>query len=288
MGGPPGSDGHELVIGHGARMSWAGLLRADDEFPPFTRARLATLTSTDGTVLRRAYGAWSDRYRRFTSNLSTPHLALRLRAPDPRSTDGICCVVYWVDRGRVSATGPGSVCQGDGWPAELWTAFAARLGQLEGRSVGQQLRTFAGSDLDGALPIVAAWRRFLRARASSRSENAGLGAGWIPVPVPVEPGRGAEVAIASVSPSRVSYTCLTDALASPGARRRRPDSTAQATYYLECLLGRRHGVAFGPHDRLEDRAYEATSAVRRLARSMTAQERDRIATPWLGRLDRFG
>ena len=69
---------------------------------------------------------------------------------------------------------------------------------------------------------------------------------------------------------------------------KRPDPANQAKYYLECTLSKLHGVRFGPDDHVEDPRYEDTTEVRGIGESLERLERQRIADPKFGSLDRFG
>ncbi len=277
----------ELIVAHGARMSWAGLLRPGDEFGRFRKARVVTLTTPGGPPLARYYGAWSERYRRFTSNLSSPHLRIHAEATSG-TVPGIRCLLFWVDRAQVRDVGPGSVCRGDGWPVEFWTAFTAYSDRLPGASLAERLLAFLRSDLGADLPVVAGWRRAIGAPTSNVAERRTAGEGWYPVPAIVEGAPLPAVGIVSWSATPRRFASLSEALRSPEAERLRPDRGAQATYYLESRLSGRHGVEFGPNDHLADPGFEATPACRAVAGSMAATEDRRISDPAFGRLDRFG
>ena len=116
------------------------------------------------------------------------------------------------------------------------------------------------------------------------------GYGWLPVPAKLtsdEEESGA--CILSWSPGGTFYRSLSEALGSPEAARKKPDLANQARYYVECMLGRLHGVSFAnQNDLLEDRVYAKRPEVREIRTSLTRLERERIADPALGLLDRFG
>lgn len=277
------------VLAHGARMSWAGLMRTGDEFPPGPRSRRATVTTSDGAPLQRFYGGWSDRYRRFTSNLSSPRLRVRVEDPDAAPAAGIQAVVHWVPRAALTGTGPGSVAAADGWPRALWAAFEAQAGGERGRPLGEQLQAFLHATSSEEVPVVRAWRRLLRAGSAAGADAvAEIGGAWVPVPAPLEGGEVPELGVVSWSPSPWRFASLGDALGSDAARDRPVDLALQARYYLECRLAALHGVRFSADDRLIDRAFEAGPAVRALRGEMTALERRRIGDARFGRLDRRG
>lgn len=277
----------EPVLAHGARMSWAGLLRPGDEFAASRRSRLATVRAERGPPLQRYYGGWSERYRRFTSNLSSPRLHLEVHEPGAAPRDGILAVVHWVDRATLVGNGPGSVAAGDGWPAALWDAFLSVRDGLGGESVGEGLRRFATSERLAELPIVAEWRRRIQDGGTTEPPSpSSIGTAWVPVPVAIDSEFGPRVAIASWSPSPLRFGSVGEALASRFAEARGADVESQARYYLECRLAALHGVRFSADDRLIDRAFEAGPAVRRLHAAMTTGEERRIGDPAYGRLDR--
>lgn len=277
----------EPILAHGARMSWAGLLRPGDEFATSYRSRRATVTTVAGPPLRRFYGGWSTRYRRFTSNLSSPHLRVTLATPDAPPSAGIDAIVHWVARRDLLASGPGSVAAGDGWPPALWAAFLACRDRLPPGSVGEQLRAFARASTPDEEPTVTAWRRLLRDGGDTDRDRAGpLGEGWLPVPAELESPDGPRVCIASWSPSPVRFESVTAALASDLAEQRGADVEQQARYYLECRLATLHGIRFSADDALADRAFEAGPTVRGLRATYASLEEGRIGDPSYGRLDR--
>lgn len=279
----------EPIVAHGARMSWAGLLRPGDEFGPPRRSRRAVLSAASGPGLRREFGAWSSRYHRFTSNLSSPDLTVRLLDPGEAPGVGVCALVHWVDRATVHGWGPGSVCGADGWPVELWQRFVRERDHLPGRTIAEQLRAFAFGPGPPGPPIVEAWRNRIRPGDRSMTPTDGsLGPGWLPVPASLESPAGSTACIVSWSPSPLRFASLSEALDSPFALEHPPDRTRQAEYYLECVLARLHDVRFGADDRLEDPTYERSTEVRRLIGPWKELEARRIADERWGRLDRRG
>ncbi len=277
----------EPIVAYGARMSWTGLLRPGDRFPRSRTARWATLHSEAGPSLERYFGAWSSSHRRFTLNLSSPRVIVRVgrgqRARDP----GLECIVHWIAREDLLRTGPGGACHGDGWPVDLWERFVARRDRLPGTSVGEQLRAYSESDMDADLRVVAEWRRMTGPGAVARAPASGR-SGWLPVPARMDSPSGAGSCIVSWSPSPARFASIRDALDSAAREGEIPDAMDQARYYLECRLARFHGVRFGPGDRVVDRAYERRAIVRALAATLLPAERAHIEDPGRGRLDRLG
>jgi hypothetical protein len=270
-------------------MSWTGLLRPGDSFPPALSSRLAVMRAESGSPLRRYYGSWSEKYRRFTSNLSSAKIRVRTLEPGEPPGDGIHCIVLWVDSRTLLSSGPGSVCAGDGWPVELWDAFTSALGRLPPGSIAEKLESFRDSRIEADNPIVANWRATLREGGLSPSPKASAGrGGWIPVPSPFQIGTGTTACIVSWDPAGQGFPSLSDALHSVAGSRYLPDRTSQARYFLECTLSRLHGVTFGPHDALEDPEFAKSSEVTALQDSLRTFEREHIAHPGFGLLDRRG
>jgi hypothetical protein len=279
----------EPMVAHGARMSWAGLLRPGDSFCPTLRSRLATMTSEFGPPLKRYYGTWSAKYRRFCTNLSSPRIVVGVREPGDSPEEGIQCILHWVAREDMIRTDTGGVCHGDGWPTELWERFTARLDQLGSGSVGDKLRSYANSDVDSDIPIVEEWRALIQGRSpDTPSAEATIGEGWVPVPADLKTPARRRTCILSWSPSALRFQSLREALGSPEARARQLDLKNQAAYYLECQLARLHGVSFGSWDSIEDRWFEEAPQYGALADGYYALERGRIADPSKGRLDCLG
>lgn len=279
----------EPIVAHGSRMSWAGVLRPGDEFSRPVRSRLAVLLSDSGPTLTRYYGTWSDRYRRFTTNVSSPHIAvLQLRTghePGP----GLHCVLHWVKRADLLRTGPGSVSEADSWPKELWERFTSELGHLPPGTVAEKLRDFAESDLQNQAPVVRTWRSWLHAgEGEFDGSESTVEYGLVPVPATLRTMRTTRACIVSWSPTTRRFRSLTEALQSPDGQRRGPDLRNQARYYLECVLAKHHGVRFGTGDAVEDDRFEQTTEFQGLAGEMTRLELARLADPALGRFDRFG
>ncbi len=279
----------EPMVAHGSRMSWAGLLRPGDEFCPAVRSRLAWMRSRDGPPLRRYFGAWSERFRRFTVNLSSPRVSVRVVGAESSRGDGILGLVHWVRRSDMLRVGPGGVCYADGWPEGLWQSFLSARSRLPGATVGEKLAGFVDSNAGQNVPVVAEWRALLR-NPGRRSGPSGthLGTGWVPVPAALEVPGGPQRCILSWSPSPVELPSLSEGLASIDAGPDDPDLAHQAAYYLECTLSRLHGVRFGRFDSIQDRRFERIRAVRELESAYRDLESRRIADPIRGRLDRFG
>jgi len=173
----------------------------------------------------------------------------------------------------------GSVCYGDGWPTHLWNAFISKLEALADGSVAEKLHSFLNSELLNSDEIVTLWRERVRAgEIVHPQKRLSIDTYWLPVPA----------TFISWSPGASFHRTMTEALASKEATLRKPDLAKQAKYYLECTLLRLHGVTFGPDDYIEDRAYAVTRNVREIQESFEKLERQRIADPKLGLLDRFG
>ena len=279
----------EPIVAHGARMSWAGILRPNDAFPPALSSRLGGLVAESGPPLRRCFGSWSPRYRRFTSNLNSAKIRVQAIETAPRSARGLQCVIYRVDPRALLSSGPGSVCAGDGWSVELWNAFTSEIDNLPTGSIAEKLRCFQDSRLQGGNPVVAEWREMLRAGGLlPPTERLARGGGWVPVPVPFETADGETVCIVSWDPNGREFRSLSDAIESAEAQRDPPDLVNQARYYLECTLARLHGLRFGPYDAIEDTGFARSPEVLGLRDSLERLERERIADPKFGLLDRFG
>ncbi|MDG6969398.1 MAG: hypothetical protein JRM74_04270 [Nitrososphaerota archaeon] len=276
----------EPIVAHGSRMSWAGIMRPGDEFSPAYRSRLAVLTANSGMRLGRYYGAWSSRYRRFTTNLSTPQIFARALKPGDRPGEGVQCILHWVSREDMIRIGSGSVSHGDGWPEDLWKIFTSELENLPPGSVCEKLRSFADSRMREDEPIVAEWRALLQG-ASGIGGASLVGRGWIPVPAKLDAQQGPRACVVSWSPSGLSFRSLQEALDSNDPELGRPDLRSQAKYYLECMLAKLHGVAFGREDAIEDANFEKSPAFADLVGRYMANERDLISNPEFGRLDRY-
>jgi hypothetical protein len=270
-------------------MSWAGILRPGDEFPLATRSRLGVMTAVSGPPLTRCFGPWSRRYRRFTSNLSSPRIRVEVLEPGHAPADGVQCVVHWVDRRHMLGTGPGTVCAGDGWPEQLWTAFMAKLDDLPPGTVAEKLRYFA-TDVDeaGDPEVVAEWRSRFRSGEPPRPDGASaLGEGWVPVPADLLTPTGTGQCIISWAPNAATYTTLSEALATQVGQQQSPDLAGQATYYVECTLAKLHGAGFGPHDWIEDESFATRPEVQDATRRLQRFEEEHIASPEFGRLDAY-
>jgi hypothetical protein len=270
-------------------MSWAGILRPGDEFPRATRSRLGLMTAVSGTALTRCFGPWSRRYRRFTTNLTSPRIRVELLEPGQAPGEGVQCVVHWVDRRYVLGTGPGTVCAGDGWPEQLWSAFIAKFDELPAGTVAEKLRHFATEVDDGSAPeALTEWRSRFRSGEPPRANGAStLGQGWVPIPADLVTPTGTSQCIISWAPTAATYTSLSEALAKPVGLEQPPDLASQARYYVECTLAKLHGVRFGPHDWIEDESFAKRPEVEEATPRLQPFEEEHIASPEFGRLDTY-
>ena len=276
----------EPVVAFGARMSWCGLLRPGDAFCPSVRSERVVLVSRTGPPLRRQYGAWSSRYRRFTANLSSPDLTVRA-ADRSRDLAGVDAILHWVRRSDARESGPGTVCGGDGWPVDLWRRFTKASDRRGPGGVAEQLAEYAASTLDGSEPIVRVWRESLRTDPLAAARPADRrGAGWFPVPAGLEVEGGPTRCLVSWSPSAARFRSVREALDSGDADATPPDLRRQAEYHVEAVLGGLHGVRFGRIDAFRDPEYERTPLVANLLRTYRAREARAVSDPALGRLDR--
>ncbi len=275
----------EPIVAYGARMSWVGCRRPGDRFPRAHRSGLATLRSGSGPPLQRQFGAWSAAYRRFTLNLSSPQVVVRTTETRAAPGAGPVAVVHWISRHDLLRTDRGGACRGDGWPMPLWERFVSRRASLPGAGVGEQLRAYAESGWDEAVPVIAQWRRWVRGDPP-RTPALPATAGWLPLPARIETPEGPGVGIVSWSPYPLRFGSLREALASPEAAALGVDAAAQARYYIECRLARLHGVRFGRYDSVVDRAYERRVRVRRLAIDLETEERSRARGEAAGRWGR--
>jgi hypothetical protein len=270
----------EAIVAHGSRMSWAGLLRLGDEFAPARKSELAILTSESGEPLRRYFGKWSEPYRRFTTNLSSSKIIVKTPAPGESPPHGIQCVLHWVDRKDMMRSGPGSVCQGDGWPLEVWNSFMENAVKLPGFGTAEKLRTFLHSDIGRENEMVARWRsRVLNGEvlSASESDHSPVDESLLPVPAQLISENGRNDCIISWAPVGNFYRSVSEALASIEAASRRPDLINQAKYYLECTLSRLHGINFDSlGDFLLDEGYCKTKEVLDLEGSMKDLEQQQI------------
>jgi hypothetical protein len=270
-------------------MSWAGILRPGDQFPPAIKSRLAVMTASSGPRLRRYFGSWSHRYRRFATNLSSPRIRVEIFEAGRAPALGIQCIVHWLDRRRVIATGPGSVCSGDGWPRELWTAFTSTLDELPPGTVAEKLNHFAvEADSPDQPEIVTGWRAQLRTEELPALTSASaVGGGWVPIPAELITPEGTSHCIVSWAPFASTYRSLSEAIASPLADRQQVDLVSQATYYVECTLAELHGIRFGPDDGIEDEEFAKRTEVMEVQERLRRFEEDHIASPGYGRLDAY-
>jgi hypothetical protein len=274
--------GLEPMVAHGSRMSWAGILRPGDEFPRAAKSQLAVMTSKSGAELRRYFGQWSVKYRRFTTNLSTSRIRVRALASGEKLGRGIQCILHWVARKDMVSSGRGSVCYGDGWPRGLWEAFASELDRLPAGTVAERLHHFLDSDSQQENEWVSLWRKRVKVGSLVRSgKQTDLDSYWLPVPATLEVVGGATATtthcVVSWSPGAPFYESLSEALSSGEAKVRNPDYHTQAKYYLECVLGKLHGVRLdSPGDYVEDAEYAARPEVKELLASFTRLEQERI------------
>jgi hypothetical protein len=270
-------------------MSWAGILRPGDQFPLPTKSRLGVMTAVSGPALTRCFGPWSRRYGRFTTNLTSPRIRVELMEPGHVPGEGVQCVVHWVDRRHLLGTGPGTVCAGDGWPEQLWSAFIAMLDDLPPGTMAEKLRYFATeADEAGEPEVLTEWRSRFRSGEPPQVNGAStLGQGWVPVPVDLVTPNGISQCIISWAPTAATYTSLSEALATPVGQQQSPDLASQATYYVECTLAKLHGVRFGPHDWIEDESFARRTEVEDATRRLQRFEEEHIASHDFGRLDAY-
>ena len=280
----------EPMIAHGSRMSWAGILRPGDEFTPAIKSQLAIITADSDIPLRRYFGKWNSAYNRFTTNFTSPKIKVRAVEPDEEPSDGIQCILHWVDPKDMIRSDKGSVCYGDGWPKELWDLFTSQLDNLPEGTVAEKLRSFLDSSLEGENRFVSLWRKRLRnGTLVGFEEQDKLDKYWLPVPATLIVGAGTTQCIFSWSPGALFYKSLTEALSSAEAIEKRPDPQNQAKYYLECFLAKLHGVKFSSqNDFLDDEEYANRPEVRALEATFTRLEKERILDSRYGRLDRLG
>jgi hypothetical protein len=183
----------------------------------------------------------------------------------------------------------GGVCAGDGWPVEFWDAFTSVIDHLPPGTISEKLGSFRDSGLQERNPAVAEWRAVLRGGSVRPSnEPSEIGGGWVPVPATLVDTTGTTACIVSWDPKGPAFRSLSDALDSPEAHRAHPDRLSQARYYLECTLGKLHGVRFGPHDAIEDERFAHSPEVLGLEDSLKGLEQERVSDPRRGALDRFG
>ena len=254
------ADGRHLepIIAHGSRMSWAGILRPGNEFAPAKKSQLAVITGDSSNSVKRYFGNWNSSFSRFTTNLTSPNIRVEAVKPGNRPSDGIQCILHWIDSEYMIRSDKGSVCYGDGWPKDLWNAFIFQLGSVsEGTTIAEKLRSFLNSDLQETNELVSQWHRRLRAGSLVSSEKQlEIDRSWLPVPAKLVGSHISTQCILSWSPGATFYRNLSEALASREASVKRPDPMNQAKYYLECTLAKLHGVSFDfADDLLEDQKY---------------------------------
>jgi hypothetical protein len=276
--------GLEAIVAHGARMSWMGLLRPGDPFPLARRCRRAVLRAEGEEPLRRGFGTWSKRYRRYTTQLSSPLVSVTPIEPGQSAPDGVQVLLHWVSRAAFEGTGAGTVCAGDGWPASLWERFLADPERDPSLPLATALRRFRVGSATSDAPVVVAWRAAL---SNDRSALAAeVGTSLVPVPARLVLPDGDSDCILSWCPGAPLFPSLRTALDAPAPGATVPDLAAQARYYLECTLAAQHGVEFGPSDCVRDAEFERSSAYRALAPDLVEAEWRSIADR--GRLDALG
>jgi hypothetical protein len=278
----------EPMIAHGSRMSWAGILRPGNEFAPAKKSQIAVITEVSGERVTRSLGNWNSSYRRFTTNFSSPELKVEAVHPGEKTGKGIQCILHWIERSDMIRSDEGGVCYGDGWPKELWDAFISEASTLAGETIAKKLRVFLDSDLKGENRMVAQWRSRVREGVLvPPNEQSEIDKSWLPVPAKLFLDDKESECIFSWSPGASFFHSLSEALASPEARQKKPDLSNQARYYLECTLAKLHGINFDdPNDFLEDRKYALCSEVKEIQDSFSKLELERISK--FGRLDKFG
>ncbi len=271
-------------------MSWAGILRPGNEFTPAIKSQLSIITADSDVALHRYFGKWNSAYNRFTTNFTSSKINVRAIAPDEEPSDGIQCILHWVDQKDMIRSDKGSVCYGDGWPKELWDAFTSELDNLPEGTVAEKLRSFLDSNLQRESGFVSLWRKRLKnGRLVRFEEQEELDRYWLPVPATLVVDKMKTQCVFSWSPGALFYGSLSEALSSPEAIEKKPDYQNQAKYYLECVLAKLHGVKFAfPNDFLEDEEYANRPEVKALQGSFTQLEKKRISDRRFGRLDRFG
>ena len=276
----------EPMIAHGSRMSLAGILRPGNEFPRAKKSNLVVLKSDEGPALERYFGKWDSTFKRFTTNLTSTKI--RIIGSD-RQANGIQCILHWVERKDMIRSDRGSVCQGDGWPVELWNAFLSELDNLPSGTIGEKLSCFLDSDLKEENSLVSKWRSRVReGRIAESPEESIIDKSWVPVPASLVIGNAKTKCIFSWSPGARFYPSISEALSSKEAIEKKPNLENQAKYYVECTLAALHGVRFGSNDHVEDMKYTFTDEVQRVQKDMVKLEQERIADRNLGFLDRFG
>lgn len=280
-----GEDSLVPIVAHGARMSWTGILRPGDQFPLPRRSRLAALSAASGSSLRRRFGSWSERYRRFTTNLSSAQLDVRIVRPEESDPDGILGLVHWLEPTRFAHSGPGSVPAADGWSPRFWDSFLSILDRWPTGNVAEKLWKLLERPLEDEPPPVTEWRSLVRRDPAPAEGHAG--GGWIPIPATLHSDRGTTRCLVSWDPRASSYGSLSEALSSDEGRRRGADPESQARYYLECRLGTLHGVRFGALDAIEDLAYARSSSVEAIQHVVEKLERERLTDPNFGSLSVF-
>ena len=270
-------------------MSWAGILRPGNEFTPAKKSKLAVLTTDSDIPFRRYFGKWDGVYNRFATNFTSSKIKVEAIAPNEEPSDGIQCILHWVDQKDMIRSDKGSVCYGDGWPKELWDLFTSQLDNLPQGTIAEKLREFLDSNLLEENRFVSLWRSRLRKGTLVDEQKEDLDRYWLPVPATLIIDREKTQCIFSWSPGALFYESLSEALSSFEAIEKKSDYQNQAKYYLECVLGKLHGVKFDSQDDLlQDEEYAHRPEVKGLQDSFTQLERERISDRRFGRLDCFG
>jgi hypothetical protein len=280
---------NEPIVAFGARMCWSGLYRPGDPFVPPVRTRLVRLTSGAGEPVRRAYGAWSERHRVFTLNLSHPAVRVEPRSRAEEGATGIDALVHWVPSRALSDEGAGSVCHADGWPADLWAEILRATQDRSAKPVAERLRWLAETAHPTEAPIVTQWRELLAERPGSTEPGSPLHGfrGWLPVPVPLEIGETPSTAILSWSPVAAKYRTLSEALETLSGSVRMAGLVGQLRYHAECSLAELHGVRFRAADAIADRKFEGRPEYRAVFDSLHAEELAWVEDPDHGQLDGY-
>jgi hypothetical protein len=248
------------------------------------------MTGAEGTDLERHFGQWSTRYRRYTSNLTSPRIHVRVLADGEEPTAGIQCIVHWVPRAAMLSTGAGSICQGDGWPVALWRQLTSRIHGRGEATIAARLRALAMDTADTSDDPVTAWRvAITRGEVDTTSAERAFEGRWIPVPADLSVGEERSACIVSWSPTAPFFPSLSEAIRS-GTRSngQQVDLLSQAAYYLECTLATLHGVRFGADDHILDRQYEGTPELAQMRPLFQARELQYVQNSAFGNLSQHG
>jgi hypothetical protein len=244
------------------------------------------MTASSGARLKRYFGQWSEEYQRYTTNLRSSDVTVRVLGPEEQPNTGIQCIVHWVDRSALLSTDAGSVCASDGWPVELWHSLLAALRRRDSRGVADGLRelVLAGPN-DAEDSSIAAWRSAIASRAADmEAAHQRWTNRWLPVAAELLTQQGPTACIVSWSPTARPFASLSEAIAIGMADGRGIDRESQAVYYLECTLATMHGVRFGLDDQIVDKDYEETPEVKRLLPLYQYREAQHVADAAFGDL----